>query len=73
MLEFFSLLELNVDSTAHVIIFVVDGQLDLLLAIPDLVPLLVFLLVELDVDVDRPGESSEKRSDLLLNIIFLTI
>lgn len=52
MLEFFSLLELNVDSTAHVIIFVVDGQLDLLLAIPDLVPLLVFLLVELDVDVD---------------------
>lgn len=61
MLILLSVFELDSDSARHVIVFVVDRQLDLLLANAYLVVLLIVLQVEFDVDLDRPCQTSEER------------
>ena len=73
MLVLLGVLELEADSAVHIIILVVDGQLDLFLALADLVGLLPLLGVELDVDLDGASESSEERGNLILDNEGLTM
>ena len=60
MFELFGFFQGDGGGSIHVIIFVVDGQLDFFLVLTDLVELLVVSLIEFDVDVDRAGDSSEE-------------
>ena len=67
MLKLFSLFEGDGGSSSHVIIFVVDGQLNFFLVFADLMELLVVSLIEFDVDFNGAGESSEEGRYFFLN------
>lgn len=68
-----SVLEGDGDCAAHVIVFEVDRQFGLLLTVPNLMELLVLLGVELDVDLNSAGESSEEGGEFILSGGALTI
>lgn len=73
MLEFFGFLETDSDSAFHVVIFVVDWEFDFLFSFADFMELLVFFGLELYIDIDRAGQSSEEGADLFLNISMVTM
>lgn len=60
------ILEGDGDGATHIVILVVDGQLDLLLAVAYLVVLLVLLEIELDVDFHSARQPSEEGTQLVL-------
>jgi hypothetical protein len=64
VLVLLGILEGDRDGAAHVVILIVDWQLDLLLPTPDLVVLLVLPRVEFDVYLHPSGQSSEERAQL---------
>ena len=59
-------LEADGHAAAEVVVFEEGGQLGLLLAVAHLVVALVLLEVELDVDLDSPGQSSEEGAEFFL-------
>lgn len=60
------ILECDGDGATHIVILVVDGQFDPLLAVAYLVVLLVLLEIELDVDLHTARQSSEEGTQLVL-------
>ena len=68
MLVLLGVLERHVDSATHIVTLIEHGQFDLILATADLVVLLIGQLVELDIDFDTAGESSEERGELRIKI-----
>lgn len=66
MFVLFGILEGDGDGATHIIVFVIDGQLYLILAAADLVVFDVFLEVELDLHFHSSRYSPEERGQLVL-------
>lgn len=61
------------DGATHVVVFMEDGQLYLLLLRTDLVVLLVGKQVEFDVHLHRTSESAEEGTEFVLGRLTITI
>ena len=55
MLQLFGVLEIHLDGSTHIIVFVVDRQFDFILAVSDFVVLLGGFGVEAHVDFECAG------------------
>ena len=60
MLILLGILERDTDAATHIVILIEYWQLDLVLAVSDLVVLLIGSWIELDIDLDTAGQSSEE-------------
>lgn len=66
MLVLLGVLEVDGHGAAEVVVFEEGGQLGLLLPVAHLVVALVLPEVELDVDLEGAGESSEEGAEFIL-------
>lgn len=60
MLVLLGVLKVDIDGATHIIILIVDWQLDLLLSVADLMVLLIGRRIELYVDLDAASQASEE-------------
>ena len=66
MLQLFGVLEIHLDGSTHIIVFVVDRQFDFILAVSDFVVLLGGFGVEAHVDFECAGKAAEEGAQLIL-------